>query len=419
MLELVVEVDCETLAGNDPFRMSSPVLHDKAFQYSSLIGEYATGIILTEEPELSISIIAGSNSGSQIIDSEHLKAISQSDGMSKRLTLEFDEKKELLVSRIKGLFDIFTQLAEAQYKPGEIPEDARLQDVFVSHHPTNLFLFETPNSIQYVRFTRDTGETRTYKLTPQTTSKDWLVILGELSYFGRGKKAVFARLDERFGKGNWAQHWYMDGEVIAKDKVIQLYEDAYFHFLQDNPDVLDWLVRTANDVYDIAPSNVNSELDYEVQECKATHLQDIAIRRVLQRLGKQFQGDHLVQIRGHESEGYILNPGKVPFHKPELILPRNMKRAWWDALSVEAFYQHNKALLVSEDAFKVSHVIEGNDEIYFRNGKSYYQADPFGEKILRKKHKGEMHKKKVFTDPQHYQMRSMIEPTPYKDFTRA
>ena len=251
-----------------------------------------------------------------------------------------------------------------------------------------------------------------------TNEQEWLIILGELGFFGKGKKAVFSQLDQRFGEGNWKQRWYIDGKIEDKTGAIQHYEDAYFHFLQGTPNVLDWLVRTASEVYDNAPSNVNSGLDYAVQECEATHLQDIAVRRVLRRLGKQFNGDHLVQIRGHESEGYALNPGQVPFHKPGLIIPSSLKHAWWNGDSVEAFYQHNKALLVKPDAFLVSHVIQGNGEAYVRNGKTDYQPEPSEPRILWKADKDEMHRKGVFTDPVRYPIIRLPKQTPYTKFLR-
>ncbi|MFC1731984.1 hypothetical protein ACFL6I_16820 [candidate division KSB1 bacterium] len=39
-----------------------------------------------------------------------------------------------------------------------------------------------------------------------------------------------------------------------------------------------------SEVYDIHPSNVESGLDYSNQECDATHLQDISVRRALTRI---------------------------------------------------------------------------------------------------------------------------------------
>lgn len=248
--------------------------------------------------------------------------------------------------------------------------------------------------------------------------QQWLIILNELGFFGRGKQAVFDRLDERFGTGNWAARWYVDGRIEDKAGAIQLYEDAYFHFLQNRSEVLEWLVKTASDVYDIALSNVLSGLDYTIQEAEATHLQDIAVRRVLQRLGRKFEGDHLVQIRGHETEGFVLNPGQVPFHQPEHILPRNMKRAWWNPDSVEAFYQHNKALLVMPDAFLVSHVINSNGEWYVRNEKNWYRPEPSQPQILWKMEKEEMHKKGIFTDEKRYPITAMDAPMPYAQFLK-
>ena len=76
-------------------------------------------------------------------------------------------------------------------------------------------------------------------------------------------------------------------------------------------------------------------------------LQDIAVRRCLKRLNRSFQGDHLVQIRGHDSEGFRLNPGQVPFHEPDSVLrPSLSSRSWWQENSVEDFWQSNKLLQV-------------------------------------------------------------------------
>lgn len=107
---------------------------------------------------------------------------------------------------------------------------------------------------------------------------------------------------------------------IDRDEALTLYEEAYFQHFTSNPDDLDWICETASDVYDIAPSNIESGLDCHKQECRAIHLRDIAVRRCLERLGRTFEGDHLVQIRGHDSEGFRLNPGQVPFHDADAML---------------------------------------------------------------------------------------------------
>ncbi len=205
---------------------------------------------------------------------------------------------------------------------------------------------------------------------------------------GKRKQEVKSAYDARFGGNGWSSAHVADGRVIDKAETLQHYEDGYFHFLRERPDVLEWLVKTASEVFDVAPSNVDSGIDYKKQECAETHLQDIAIRRVLGRLGRTFEGNCLVQIRGHESEGYRLNPGQVPFHKSELILPRDTKHAWWKPDSVEAFYQHNKALLVDPERLVVKPVFKGPEGTFFELDKAtYYLADQSNARLLHM-HKG-------------------------------
>ncbi|MFQ6010159.1 MAG: hypothetical protein ACE5J7_03520, partial [Candidatus Aenigmatarchaeota archaeon] len=60
----------------------------------------------------------------------------------------------------------------------------------------------------------------------------------------------------------------------------------------------------------------------------------------------KFQGKKLVQIRSHKSYwGKNLSPGRVPFHRPELIVEPHLE-GWWDDNSVECFYQSNKILQI-------------------------------------------------------------------------
>ena len=216
--------------------------------------------------------------------------------------------------------------------------------------------------------------------------KNLVTLINELTYFGTRRDQIFQEFDKKFGEDQWAIGWLISGYVEDKEVALLHYEDAYFTFLRDNPKVLDWLVNTASDVYDMYPSNIHSGLDYSVQECDATHLQDIAVRRALLRLEREFEGDHLVQIRDHKSEGYILNPGKVPFHRPELILPRSTNRVWWDPDSVEAFYQHNKVLLVDPERLLVTpEIVCPDGSIIFRHTKStYYHGLPENQKVLTK-----------------------------------
>jgi hypothetical protein len=165
-------------------------------------------------------------------------------------------------------------------------------------------------------------------------------------YFGAEREAKYKEYNFRFGVNKWRLAWEMEGEFISWDEMVLYYEQSYFVFLQNNPDVLQELVTEASNVYDDAITNIKSGFDYTAQETDRTHVQDIAIRRVVVRLGKKFEGQTPIQIRdvlGDHPLSVTLSPGKVPFHMPEaLILPELL--GWWDKGSVESFYQSNKTL---------------------------------------------------------------------------
>tara|TARA_Y100000310_G_scaffold159115_1_gene158608 strand:- start:21945 stop:22715 length:771 start_codon:yes stop_codon:yes gene_type:complete len=229
----------------------------------------------------------------------------------------------------------------------------------------------------------------------EAIEKNWLVIKGEAGYIGGNKKQIYANYNHRFGEFNWSKGHIFYNKPISKDQAIEIYEEGYYQYLSNNSDVLDWLTNTASEVYDLDPSNVNSGLDYKIQECNANHFQDISIRRVLKRLNRSFKGDHLVEIRGHKSEGYRLNPGQVPFHIPDAILNREGK-TWWEPKSVEAFYQHNKILLVNPDKLMVHPTIKCPDDstIYWHSKSTYYKpnSDPLIlEKLSGKESRRNMH----------------------------
>lgn len=164
-------------------------------------------------------------------------------------------------------------------------------------------------------------------------------------YFGKKRNEFIADFNRKYGPDNWRIAYIWGERVIDREMAVQLYEDAYYLFFLANPEKLAWLINRASDVYDSAPSNVTSGLDYLVQETVNHHLQDIAIRRSMIRLGLDFRGDHLVEVRGRDSEGYAFNPGIIPFHIEEMI-HRPPLTGWWRPGSVEDFYQSNKILQI-------------------------------------------------------------------------
>jgi ribosome modulation factor len=174
-------------------------------------------------------------------------------------------------------------------------------------------------------------------------------------YFGRRRQERHQAYDGLYGPSNWRLAWQIGERMGGFDEVVMLYEDAYVLYLAQRTDLLDQLVRDARDVYDDAPSNVESGLDYARQETARTHIQDIALRRSLVRLGRRFAGKQLIQIRGRGAEPPVhplsmaLCPYQVPFHRSEWIV-RPVLDGWWledgGEGSVEAFYQSNKFLEV-------------------------------------------------------------------------
>jgi hypothetical protein len=171
---------------------------------------------------------------------------------------------------------------------------------------------------------------------------------GRPGHFGSRRDALHAGYDARYGPGGWRLAWDVAGHPFDRERMTLLYEDAYHEHLRAHGDLLDELCREACDVYDDAPSNMASGLDYTRQETASTHVQDIALRRVVARLGRVFTGPAPVQIR-HGAGGHplseALDPGRVPFHRPEWLLTPELE-GWWLPGSVESFYQSNKLLQV-------------------------------------------------------------------------
>jgi hypothetical protein len=169
--------------------------------------------------------------------------------------------------------------------------------------------------------------------------------IGRPGYLGKKRDEIIASWNRKYGPENWRIAYTWGNGVIERDFAIQLYEDAYYEFFKANPAKLNWLTSVAADVYDTALTNVEAGFDYLWQETPSTHLQDVAVRRTVIRLGQCFRGDRLIRIRSTDSEGYDLSPGLVPFHLPQLIVVPKIP-GWWRPDTVEDFYQSNKILQI-------------------------------------------------------------------------
>jgi hypothetical protein len=175
---------------------------------------------------------------------------------------------------------------------------------------------------------------------------DWLTITRP-GYFGSRRNQILKKFDSEYGKGNYRIRWRVLDKTVPLEVAIAFYEDAYYELLRNETDLLLKLVATASNIYDNHKSNLSSGFDYARQENHSNHYQDIAVRKAVLRLGREFGGRKLIQIR-HSSPSKIgrdLSPGRVPFHLPNLIIKPRMK-GWWQKDSVEDFWQSNKVLQV-------------------------------------------------------------------------
>jgi len=177
---------------------------------------------------------------------------------------------------------------------------------------------------------------------------EWRIVESP-GYFGKKRDDVIQLLDSKHGINNWKIAYSWGNKLVSRKFALQLYEDAYMNYFNRNPDVLDWLLNNASNVFDNSATNVDSGLDYNIQEESSSHLQDISIRRIVLRLGRKFKGNRLIQVRSNNSPGYILNPGQVPFHLPEYILKNDLCPRWALPHSVEAFWQCNKVIIAKNN----------------------------------------------------------------------
>jgi len=111
-------------------------------------------------------------------------------------------------------------------------------------------------------------------------------------YFGTSRNEIHSRYDKIHGKENWRIAWQWGDQVIERPEALQIYEDGYYEYLKSQGKFLDWLIETALDVYDTAPTNVEARFSYDIQETPNNHIHDVAIRRAVLRNGVWFRGDH-------------------------------------------------------------------------------------------------------------------------------
>jgi hypothetical protein len=176
-----------------------------------------------------------------------------------------------------------------------------------------------------------------------------LTVVDRPGYFGskRAKKIEF--YNNLFGEGNWSECWEVGGNIFSFQHAVALYDEAYYLHFVNNPGLIGFVCKYG-ECYDNDPSNVLCGLEHD-SKANPRHIQDISVRRAMKRIGVKFSGpsDKLLQIRGEDSDGFLLNPGQVPFHIIDLILEGPLAGKvpkWAKPHSVEAFWQANKIIVI-------------------------------------------------------------------------
>jgi len=191
-----------------------------------------------------------------------------------------------------------------------------------------------------------------YFVTKQPESTNWKVAEMPTKRLGDKRDEVITQIDDEYGEGNWRFAWKHGANYLNFLEACAVYEKGYEEHFKEHPEKLDYLSKNASELYDTQESNVQSGGDYLKQEDSSTHLQDIAIRRIMAQQGIPFKGDHLIQIRGEKKNpddvGRLLTPFKVPFHEPDEVLTDKTKP------TIEDFWQCNRVIQFCDDLCKVT-----------------------------------------------------------------
>jgi len=180
-------------------------------------------------------------------------------------------------------------------------------------------------------------------------------IVDRPGYFGHNRKKKEDEYDQKYGVGNWLEGWeiifenMMYPRIYSFEEAIIWYDLSYYNFLAQNKYLMD-IVCEYGECYDNDPSNVQCGLVHDPKSYPR-HLQDVSVRRAMKRLGVSFNGpkDMLLQIRGLETNGYFLNPGRVPFcDKGVINKETSPARPWVNEGTVEEFWQRNKVIVVGK-----------------------------------------------------------------------
>jgi hypothetical protein len=177
------------------------------------------------------------------------------------------------------------------------------------------------------------------------STSDVLVLGRPGRAWGRQRRRQRRVINRLLALDGWRSMYAWEGRLLDRAGALLEVEEAYHQVIAGDPALQQWLCGFA-DVYDNARSNTASGCDHAVQEQSSLHFADIAIRRVMLRLGLRFSGRHRLSLRVARPDGHDLAAAAVPFHRPEAILQPRIE-GWWEPGSIQDFWQSNEVLVAT------------------------------------------------------------------------
>lgn len=178
---------------------------------------------------------------------------------------------------------------------------------------------------------------------------EWATVVPRIGALPRDRDQRFEEYVRRYGRENCRLAWITGRSIAGFSGLCILFEDAYFNFLKDSPVICTELINQASEICSEPPPHIAWDLEYS-NHMREVDLLVVALRRVLIRLGLWFQGEEKVKITlgegGHPFLSVVLSPGKVPFHRPDLIQKPEILGREWGRGTVESFFWSNQVLQV-------------------------------------------------------------------------
>ena len=170
-------------------------------------------------------------------------------------------------------------------------------------------------------------------------------------FFGKNREERFQNWDSQYGQKNWRiRHKLSDGTIWDFDQMFWFgFVAGYTHYFFHHENEAQMLAQKYVYTFDKVPlTSKRHAFDPYAQYEKPgmpNQFHHVALNIAVERfLGHTFCGEQPLQVReGYAGEQW--GPGRIQFHRPELIgKPQYIREPWCHEGSVEDVYQNTKVL---------------------------------------------------------------------------